>query len=113
MFGNWRMVISAALLAVALPQLASAAPVHGDALKAAAETLVTVESTQYYGRRYGYRPYRHYGYHRPYRRYGYRYYPRRHYGYGGYYRRPYGYYGYRRPYRWGGPYIGLGFGFGF
>jgi hypothetical protein len=95
MFSTLRMVIPAAMLAVALPQLASAAPIDGNALKAAAETLTPVEDAQYYG----YRPYRRgYGY----RPYGYRhgYYPRR-YGYRsyGYRYRPYGYgyrpYGYR------------------
>ncbi len=87
------MVVPAAFLGIAAPELASAAPVFdGMALKAAATTMPAVESVQYFSFYIGPRPYyRSYGYY-PY----YGYYPR-------YYYRPYyypRYYYYRPRYRY-------------
>lgn len=94
-------VLPVSLLAISMPQSASAMPIDGGALKAAA--ISDVQNVTYYGRGYGY--YGGYGY---YPRRSYNYYPR-YYGSYGYYPRYYGYaqpyynYGYypsRRYYRW-------------
>jgi hypothetical protein len=70
------MIVSAAAIATAIPQCASAAPtINGAALKAAAEAASPVQSAHYYGYR---RYYGGYGY----RGYGYRGYGYRGYGYG-------------------------------
>jgi hypothetical protein len=70
--------LAAAGLGLAATSGASAAPVNGAVIGDLATAANAATSVQYYGYRYGYRPY---GY------YGYRY-------------RPYGYYGYRYGYRW-------------
>jgi hypothetical protein len=72
--------LAAAGLGLAATSGASAAPVNGAVIGDLATAANAATTVQYYGYRYGYRPYRYY---RPY-----------------YYARPYGYYGYRYGYRY-------------
>jgi hypothetical protein len=76
--------LTAAGLGLAATSGALAAPVNGTVIGDLATAANAATTVQYYGYRYGYRPY---GY--SYRPYGYSY------GY-----RPYGYYGYRYGYRY-------------
>ena len=81
--------LTVAGLGLAVTSGASAAPVNGTVIGDLATAANAVTTVQYYGYRYGYRPYYSYGYRYSYRPYGYSY------GY-----RPYGYYGYRYGYRY-------------
>jgi hypothetical protein len=77
--------LTAAGLGLAATSGASAAPVNGAVIGDLATAANAATAVQYYGYRYGYRPYYRYGYRPHYYSYGYR---------------PYGYYGYRYGYRY-------------